>query len=120
MDRCKNARVVETAATLKRLYMRPLFLIALAACVAAGSSPAWSQTDTKTQVAPPTVGDVKKVAVKDPDEIVCIHQTSIESRIPGKPECHTRRDWDAMSDAAHRTTQDMQQRGATTTTMRGG
>jgi hypothetical protein len=89
--------------------MRSLSLVGFAVVVALGASPVWAQTDTKTQVTPPA-GDVKKVAVKNPDEVICIHQTSIDSRIPGPAVCRTRRVWDAMSDQARRDAQDLQQR----------
>jgi hypothetical protein len=98
--------------------MRLLSLVGLAAVVALGSSPAWAQ-DTKPQ-ATTAAGGVNKVAVKDPEEIVCIHQMSIDSRIPGKAECHTRRIWDEMSDQAHRNAQDLQQRSGTLAQTRGG
>jgi hypothetical protein len=87
--------------------MRPLFLIGLAAIAVLGSSPAWSQADPKTEAAP---AGVKKVAVKDPDEVVCVHETSIDSRIPGKAVCHTRRVWDEISDQARHDAQDLQTR----------
>jgi hypothetical protein len=89
--------------------MRSLSLIGFAVVVALGASPAWAQTDTKTQVISPA-GDVKKVAVKNPDEVICVHQASIDTRIPGPAECHTRRVWDEMSDQARRDTQNLQQR----------
>jgi hypothetical protein len=89
--------------------MRSLALVGFVVVVALGASSAWAQTDTKTQVATPA-GDAKKVAVKNPDEVICIHQTSIDSRIPGPAVCRTRRVWDALSDQARRDTQDLQQR----------
>jgi hypothetical protein len=89
--------------------MRSLSLVGLAVVVALGASSAWAQTGAQTQAAP-AAGDAKKVAVKDPDEVICIHQTSMDSRIPGPAVCHTRRVWDALSDQARRDTQDLQQR----------
>jgi hypothetical protein len=87
--------------------MRPLVLVGLAAFVVLGSSPAWSQTGAQTQVAP-SAGGLKKVA--NPDEVICVHHTDIDSRIPGPAECHTRRIWDEMSDQARRNAQDLQSR----------
>jgi hypothetical protein len=87
--------------------MRPLFLVGFAALVVMGSSPAWSQTGASTPATPPT-GAAKKTA--NPDEVICVHHTDIDSRIPGPAECHTRRVWDEMSEQARRNTQDIQTR----------
>ena len=96
--------------------MRPLFLVGLAALAVMGSSPAWSQ-GTQTQATQPA-GAAKKGP--NPDEVICVHHTEIGSRIPGPAECHTRRVWDEMSDAARRDAQDMQQRSVTLSTQKGG
>jgi len=60
-----------------------------------------------------------KVAAKDPDRIVCRSEEATGSRIPSKV-CHTAREWDQMREDARKNTQDFQDRGNTTTSMRGG
>jgi hypothetical protein len=89
--------------------MRKFSLASLVVAVAFGSSMAWAQTDPKAQDAPPSV-DAKKMPVKDPEEVICIRQQQIGSRVPGPSECHSRRVWDEMSDQAHRNAQDLQRR----------
>jgi hypothetical protein len=76
------------------------------------ATPAWAQTDAgQPQAAAATaVAGVKVTAGKDPEAIVCVHHDPAGTRIPGPTECHPRRVWDQLTEAARQETQDVQQR----------
>jgi hypothetical protein len=99
--------------------MRPPLFIGFVFALALAAPAALAQTPTSN---PPAAADngAKQVVAKDPDEIVCVRQPAMDSRIPGPKECHTRRVWDQMSEDARRNTQDYQNRSNQGATMRGG
>jgi hypothetical protein len=97
--------------------MRSLSIISLAALIALGSAPAWSQTSPPKTAASMTV---PPKPAKDPDEIICIHHEEMGSRIPGPKECHARRVWDQMSQDAHDRVQDLQIRSGQLAQQKGG
>jgi len=100
--------------------MRLTVMIGLVALATVSSAQAWAQDSDKAQAAS-TAPDAKKVAAKDPDEIICVRHTDPDSRIPSAAkECHTRRVWDGMNDTARQQTQDLQNRSGQLSTLRGG
>jgi hypothetical protein len=99
--------------------MRALSLISAAVLISLGSAPAWAQTPAPNTANTGAPATVPKPA-KDPEEIVCIRQAEIGSRIPGPKECHTRRVWDQMSQDARDNAQDLQNRSGTLAQQKGG
>jgi len=88
-------------------------LLLCAACLLAAPYAA-SAGDSQSAQTP------KSASTDNGDKIVCKSEEVTGSRIPGRKICHTQRDWDDMTAAARRNTQDSQDRGDQQTPLRGG
>ena len=100
--------------------MRSLSSIGLVALIAFGSTPVWAQSSgpPAPNASPVTVPPVKPA--KDPEEVVCVRQEEVGSRVPGPKECHTRRVWDQMTQDARDNVQDLQMRRQMGAQQKGG
>jgi hypothetical protein len=86
----------------------------LAGALLASATTAWAQADQAKPVDKPEASPVSRQATAsakgDPEEVVCISQQKLGSRIPGKRECHTLRVWNQMADDGRRVLEDLQRR----------
>jgi hypothetical protein len=84
----------------------------LAAALLAVATTAWAQADQAKPVDKPEASPASRVttasAKDDPDVVVCINHPQLGSRIPGKKECRTRRDWDRITDDSRRALERLQ------------
>jgi len=71
----------------------PLFLSVVPGLASADSAP---QPASPTAPAAPA----KPAKTSDADQIVCVSQPVLNSRIPGPRECHTRKVWAEMAEDA--------------------
>ena len=92
-------------------------LLAASASAALADGPSATQT-TATTVAPVSVSPKPTVA---PDDVVVCHHDEEDTgtRIPGKPICHTRRQWREIAAAARDTVDSYEARGDSVNNMKG-
>ena len=91
-----------------------VFVLALQAVGPADVSAAPVPTGPATAAAPAAV-KAKAKSKDDPDAVVCRTEAQTGSMIPSRV-CRTRRDWDAMREAAQQAAQNIQSRSLTVPT----
>jgi hypothetical protein len=100
--------------------MRSLSLVGAVVLISLGSGLAWAQTAPSAPNTSSAVTVPPAKPAKDPDEVICVRQEEIGSRVPGPKECHTRRQWDQMSQDARDNAQDLQMRRQMGAQQKGG